>query len=310
MSLGRGGIHRVGAKVNARWLDLLFNLAMRCPWVLPRIKRFFLFSAWRVAPILRDGPMANARWLLGPDSTTAMREAFAKRVLSSFWNFVYDVGRCANAPVDRWTDWVTDVSGVEHYEAARDMGRGVILVTAHLGSFELATASLNEIESQPILVVFQRDRAGAFERLRSKLRSDLGVEEAPIEDGFATWAAVRDALQAKRVVLMQGDRTMPGQHGVAMPVLGGHLKLPIGPIKLAAFTGAPVLPVFCIRQPDDCVKVMIEPAIDVTNSSPRVDAQHPGMQQLAHVMTTYLKQYPDQWLALQRAWLEDQQTTP
>ena len=142
--------------------------------------------------------------------------------------------------------WVEQVDGASHYRSARASGTGAILVTAHLGPFEVGISALMEQEGK-IHVVFQRDDRASFDRLRSKLRSKLGVVEAPIDDGWSIWGGLRDALEANEVVLIQGDRVMPGQRGAEVPFLGGHIPIPTGPVKLALITGSPIIPVFSVR---------------------------------------------------------------
>ena len=119
-----------------------------------------------------------------------------------------------------------------------------------MGSFELGVVALRELNER-VHVVFRRDRVDAFEHLRSTLHQRLGVAEAALEEGWTVWMRLRGALQANEVVAIQGDRVMPGQRGMEMPFLRGHLSLPTGPVKLASASGAPIIPVFtaCRRWP-------------------------------------------------------------
>jgi lauroyl/myristoyl acyltransferase len=103
-----------------------------------------------------------------------------------------------------------------YYQEARRNQRGAVIVTAHLGCFELGMAALVEHEKR-VHVVFRRDPSPRFDRLRSRLREMLGVREAPVDDGWATWSRLRDALSSDEVVLIQGDRVMPGQKGQPRP---------------------------------------------------------------------------------------------
>jgi KDO2-lipid IV(A) lauroyltransferase len=144
----------------------------------------------------------------------------------------------------------------------------------------------------------------SFERLRNALRENLGIIEAPVDDGLANWMRLRDALFANEVVAMQADRVMPGQKGIKVPFLGGHVLLPDGPVRLAAITGSPILPVFTVQQRDGRIRVMIEPAIEVDINQP--EATTGVMERLGQVIARQVARYPEQWLVLQRAWLEDQ----
>jgi KDO2-lipid IV(A) lauroyltransferase len=121
---------------------------------------------------------------------------------------------------------------------------------------------------------------------------------------------LRDALANDEVVVMQADRVMPGQKGVRVPLLGGHIELPTGPVRMAQLSGSPIVPVFTVRRPDGRIRLFIEPAITVSSD---VDASgtngttcpHPAILRTAAVLEKYLAAYPDQWLMFQPAWCED-----
>ena len=72
-------------------------------------------------------------------------------------------------------------------------GGGAIIATAHMGSFELGMTAMLEVERE-IHVVFQRDANPLFERLRSDFRKRVGIHEAAVDEGWAMWLGLRDAL--------------------------------------------------------------------------------------------------------------------
>ena len=57
------------------------------------------------------------------------------------------------------------------------------------------------------------------------LEDAVGFLEAPVDDGLSVWVGLRDALLRNEVVLMQGDRVMPGQRGMRLPFLSGHMVI-------------------------------------------------------------------------------------
>jgi KDO2-lipid IV(A) lauroyltransferase len=174
-----------------------------------------------------------------------------------------------------------------------------------MGSFEAGIAALLKNEPKPVHVVFKRDARGRFEEIRRSLRQRLGVHEAAIDDGWSIWVGLRDALTRDEVVVMQGDRVMPGQKGQAVPFLHGHLLMPNGPIKLAIASGAPLIPIFSVRTPDGRIAIRIEDAIHVDPAAEPVRGVHPALLQLTTVIERYIRQYPEQWLLLQPAFCED-----
>lgn len=288
----------LGARVRSvtadLWLRSLFFCAERLPW-LPRVGRgFFVRGTYRCSPAVREATAANAQRILGEAADVAK---FGRGVVGSFFDFVCDVGRSQGMTREELVGRIDSIEGRERYLAMRQAGRGAIIVTAHMGSFEVGMASLLEQEKR-IHVVFKRD-TGRFERIRQGLRQRLGVVEQAVDEGWGVWVKLRDALKADEVVAIQGDRVMPGQKGSRVPFLGGHMLLPTGPVKLAMASGAPIVPVFSVRTAGGKIKLFIEEPIEVGQD---VDE---AMGQLAAVIARYVAAYPEQWLVLHPAFEED-----
>ena len=279
------------------WLERLFQVAEHAPAVVRLIRVPFARITYRCSRSIRAGTRANAARILGPDSTPSQRALLGRRVVENFILFCHDVGRSMRMSPDELYATIDQIDGHEHYASARALRRGAIVVTAHMGSFEVGMAALRRQDAN-VHVVFRRDAFGRFERMRSELRSKLGVIEAPVDDGWTVWMRLRDALLKDEVVVLQGDRVMPGQKGERVAVLGADMMLPAGPVKLALATGAPIVPVFTIRTPGGGVRLCVEPAIFAGD----VDS---AMRQLADVIAKYVRTYPEQWLMLQPAWCED-----
>lgn len=288
------------------WLRFMFWWADHFPPMVLWTRPFFLWGAWRFSKSLRRGTLLNARRLLGPQATERECTAFGKRVITSFYLSVYEIGACCRLTSDQLRRRVDAVDGTEAYDSARREKKGAILVTAHLGSFELGVAALMERECR-LHVVFRRDEIPRFDRIRSRLRGRLGVVEVPVDQGWSIWVHLRDALLADEVVIIQGDRLMPGQRGVAVPFLSGHIRLPTGPIKLAQATGAPIIPVFSIRTALHRVRIVIDEPIyvDAAGTKGGPDEVHPALRQLASAIERQVVAHPDQWLMVEPAWCED-----
>ena len=126
--------------------------------------------------------------------------------------------------------------GHEAYQRARSGHRGVIVVTAHMGSFEVGLAALRAMEPH-IHVVFRRDEIGQFERRRSQLRRRLGDQRGGAGRGMdrldspARCAAGEPGGSAAR---RSGDARPEGER---VAFLGGHLELPDRPAPPRAGDG-------------------------------------------------------------------------
>ncbi len=288
------------------WLGFMFFWNIRVPWLVRITRPFFLWFAFRYSKVLRDGPMVNARRLLGPDATDAQIEQLRRNVIRGGYSAVYEVGKCLKLTHKQMAERVDEIVGKKNYETGRAGGKGTIMVTAHLGSFELGVAGMLGL-NEKIHVVFKRDERSAFERIRSRMRAHLGVIEHPVDNGMRIWFDLREALARNEVVLLQADRVMPGQPGVPVRFMGGHILMPTGPVKLAMATEATILPIFSIRTGRCRARIHVEPPIQVEGTPRRVDGEHPTMLMIACHIEKYVRQYPEQWIQYYRVWLEDQE---
>ncbi|MCO6437616.1 MAG: lysophospholipid acyltransferase family protein [Phycisphaerae bacterium] len=286
------------------WREFMYWWTGRFPPAVLLTRPFFLFFAFRFSKALQDGPAANARRLLGPNASEREVESLRRNIIRSAYTSIYELGCAVRSNREALRSWVEEVEGKEHYLAARSARRGAIVVTAHLGPFEVGAAALMS-RNERIHVVFQRDERASFEQLRSRLRALLGISESPIDRGWAIWGALRDALLANEVVLIQGDRVMPQQRGVPVAFHSGHMLMPTGPLKLAMLTGAPLVPVFCIRTNIKRCRVIIDEPIYVNPDRRAVDGRHPAMQRLANSIERQVLAHPEQWAIFEKAWCED-----
>jgi KDO2-lipid IV(A) lauroyltransferase len=287
------------------WLALFFWCARHARWVLAALRPLALCLTVRCSAKIRQCTAANARRMVRPNLSDAQCRRFAQGVVGSFYDFVADIGRCSEMSAQQLREQIQEIVGKHEYAAHRRRDRkGAIVVTAHMGSFEVGLAALLDVERH-IHVVFKRDAVDHFETIRRTLRNTLGVQEAPIDDGWGTWMKLRDALAADQVVVMQADRAMPGQKAQPVPVLGGHVMMPLGPVRLAEITGSPIVAVATIRTPGGQCRVIAEDPIWVDRDAPAVGGVHPALLAIGKVFEKYLKRYPEQWLVLDKAFVED-----
>jgi lauroyl/myristoyl acyltransferase len=278
------------------WLSVFFLLTAVAPGGMRVMRPVFVRLAFCFSAKIRRNTKLNAEHLgiVSPDRTE-----FGLKVVGSFYDFVYDIGRSIGQTRDQMVMRVHSIEGAPAYLEARSTHRGAVLLTAHMGSFEAGLAAL-PIAEKRVHVVFKRDRLAGFERLRKTLREQLNIIEAPIDDGWAVWMRLRDALLNDEVVAVQGDRIMPGQKGLRVPFLNGMIELPTGPFKLALSAGSPVIPIFSVRQADGMVRIHICEPIHVALTG---DGIEDGVRCFATSLAMQIADYPEQWLVLDQPFL-------
>ncbi len=150
------------------------------------------------------------------------------------------------------------VTGGEAVLEALDKGKGCILLGAHIGSFD-ALRSVGRFASSKIrlrVLMYRRFVGGASKAIE---QLDPAYESAIIHIGEPqTMLRVAEALQKGDVVAILGDRAPDAGRYMSVPVFGKMAPVPIGPLRLAAITGAPVLLFSALRCSDGHYDIRFE----------------------------------------------------
>ncbi|HYM49997.1 MAG TPA: hypothetical protein VET65_05425 [Candidatus Limnocylindrales bacterium] len=191
--------------------------------------------------------------------------------------------------------------GTEHLDAALAAGRGVIVVAPHMGSWELACASWAASYGEIGVMVEQIEPRRLFQHVFD-LRSRMGIKVIPLSR-----TAARDILRLLkdgRMVVLAMDRDILGT-GRPLRFFGEIARFPTGPVELALKTGAPLLPAFCVRDPDDRYIAIGEAPIFLTPSGNHEADVQGAMERILASFESYIRKYPDQWHVLEPIWTGD-----
>lgn len=143
-----------------------------------------------------------------------------------------------------------DRDGQESFAQALAMGKGVILVSAHLGNWELAAYCLGEFQrdGRRVMVnaVMFKGESEKVEKQLKRASGDPPFRVISSNDSLQASIECMNALKRGEVVAIHGDRVL-GAEGIEVPFMGAPARFPIGPLVLAANTGAPVVFTFANR---------------------------------------------------------------
>jgi KDO2-lipid IV(A) lauroyltransferase len=184
------------------------------------------------------------------------------------------------------------LDGEEHLQSALAKGKGVLALSAHLGSFTMIGARL-AAAGYPFSVVVKHPANERFARLTDDYRSQLGIQTIPAKPRRQAVRGLLKALRENRVVLVIADEFKSGD--VMVDFFGLRLPAPRGPATLALRTGAVTLPMFATREGDDSLLLSVGAAIAAVE---REDLEASVVATTA-AYTSYLeaaiRRYPDQW---------------
>jgi KDO2-lipid IV(A) lauroyltransferase len=184
--------------------------------------------------------------------------------------------------------------GLEHLAAAEGLGRGLVVVTAHLGNWELGGRLLAATVARTTHVVVAPEQDPGVERF---LRGNGGPVRFRVRTAPTDVLPLVAALRRKEVVALQGDRALGGRGDRLQPFFGTPAPFPLGPFLLARAAHAPVLPAFCVLRADRRYTVAIGEPWTV---SPGGEAEA-----LAHwvgVLEAMVRRHPTQWFNFYDVW--------
>lgn len=186
--------------------------------------------------------LENLLPLCGGDRVAAGRAA--RRLFRHFGRKLVDLLRFeAGAPVDTrfvaLTDW-------ERFEGAQRTGRGTLLLTPHLGNWEIGAPLLIR-RGVPLLVVTQAEPGDELTELRRRARARWGVETLVIGQDTFAFVDLIHRLQAGATVAMLVDRP-PAASGCEVPFCGRPFRASLAPAELARATGCALLGVSIVAQ--------------------------------------------------------------
>lgn len=171
------------------------------------------------------------------------------RTYRVFWNYAWSITDTAHFREQRIVpDW--EFAGLENFEQLKAQKGGAIILTAHMGSYDLGAHVFSETSHRRIVMVRAPEldpQTGQFEeqiqeRLRSEaLRIDFNTKAGELA------LELLDAIQRGELVAIQGDRVTPGIAAVPATLFGRPAQIPAGPFALAMAAHVPVFPLFIVR---------------------------------------------------------------
>jgi predicted LPLAT superfamily acyltransferase len=195
------------------------------------------------------------------------------------------------------------VEGGEALAAALEKGRGAILLSAHLGNFDILRLVLGAAAPVPVRVVMHRLRQGPLTALLAAseaARSHEIIElDGDIGPPLNALLALRETLAANGVVGLLGDRAVSGQRSAPLSFLGRPAHFPLGPYVLADRLEAPLFLAFAIRSGWRRYEIRLSPL-----PAPREDVKNylDSLRIYVSALETLCRRHPYDWFNFYDFW--------
>jgi KDO2-lipid IV(A) lauroyltransferase len=246
---------------------------------------FYLFRGFRTRS-LRNLSVALGAHLDG----TATREIVRQSLQNFFRDFV-EIGVGLVVPSNEWRSEIP-IIGRENLDAAINKGKGVIVLSAHLGNFFLIGSRL-ALEGYSVHVLVNQPNNGQFAKFMDDYRAKVQqktIHARPRRDALRELGRV---LRSNGLAIMIADEHRGGS-GIHVPFFGHTVLARRGPATLALRTGAAVVPVYLVRG-DRGLKLVIEPELQLVRAERTKAEIRENTLRITQWLEQTVRAYPGQW---------------
>ncbi len=285
------------------WLEYLpvWLIAQTLRWLPRPVARAGAIGigmlVYRFHPRLRRVGMRNLEMAF-PEKSAAEREAILKGVYRSLGRLLAEVAKFPEYTLQN-VDRIAVYDGLENYLAARDRGKGVLFMTAHLGGWEIGSF-VHSLHGHWLNIVARKLDNPLLDRWVLQLRSLHGNR---IHDKDEYARGLLAAMKRGETVGALMDTNMTPPQGVFVNYFGRLACTAAGVARVAMRTGAAVLPAFTIW--DEALgkyRIRFEPAIPLVCSGDDEADVVANTQNYTRAIEQAVRAYPDQWLWVHRRW--------
>lgn len=201
-----------------------------------------------------------------------------------------------------YKDMAIDIQGYEAIKRFSEEGKGFILLTAHVGNWQVAMTALSRFSKTVYLMMRPEDNT-AVKRALNIDREEERVKIISTDDSLSGVIEALKAIRNGNIVSIMGDRTY-GFTAAEASFLGDNVYFPIGAFSLAAAAQCPVViflsaKVGVNRYIVDVSHIIPAPAGVRGKKEEEIKA---ALQQFADVLAEYVAVYPLQWFAFRDVW--------
>ena len=232
-----------------------------------------------------------------PDKDEEEIARLAKEVFVNFAKYLVDFFRFEKID-KRFLSEKVKVVGRENLDEALKRGKGVIALSAHSGNYELGGAVISLLGYRLNVVALDHDNKLINDFFIGQ-RARTGVQVISLK---AALRSCFEALDRCEVLALLGDRDF-SNHGIVTDFFGKKTMIPKGPAAFSVKTGAPIVPGFLLRMPDDTFELRFDKPVSYRATGDRETDEKEVTGLCVKVIEDYIRRYPSQWYMFRRFWL-------
>jgi KDO2-lipid IV(A) lauroyltransferase len=256
----------------------------------------FLDFALRCARPRRREALANLA-LAYPESDGDFRESVLREVYFHLAWMTAEYLALQRNP-EQCLDWIHGTDGEERLVKAAGTGKGAIILTAHLGNWELLAAWLCQ-RGYPLTAIVRDPDDPDYRATIDEFRAHVGLKTLPKN---ANMKAAIDLLRKGGFLGILSDQLGDRHGGLEVPFMGRPATTFAGAASLAILANCPIVPVFSYREAPFIHRVEIYPPIPFPEAGNRGERILELTRRCNQAIEKAIRKEPGQWLWLHRRW--------
>jgi lauroyl/myristoyl acyltransferase len=261
---------------------------------------------YRFARKSRRAVISNIGHVMAPVPRRKLKKA-VRHVFHNVMRSYYELSRgpsMSEAEIDSIIDF--DFVGWQRILDIHAQGRGVIIMTAHYGSFDIISQVLAR-HGLSVTVIIARVSPEWLSDYVTDLRAARGVQFLLVEEESGSGlnlGALKQSISLLRsggVLAVLADRNME-QRGVTIPFFGYDTVVAPGVAKMALRTGSPVVVAIARRLEDYRFSVTFDEPIEPQGSASNPDDIRELLTKVFAQLEAHIRVNPEQWVLLQHVW--------
>ena len=246
----------------------------------------------------RKVALDNLHLAFGKEKSGEELLAIARRTFENLGMMAVEFFRIPGMDVETFKEKVK-IEGLEEALKLLDRRKGMLLLLSHFGNWEMMGIMSKLIGDSIMVLAKPVKKNSRVDQFINKIRNSAGLEVVSTINASRT---VLRALSKNRVVGILIDQRAKRSEGVLADFFGKEAPTTPALAVLAMKTGAPVVPVFMVRNGFEQHRLVIQEPIGLVHTGDVKKDVEANTQRFNHTLESMIRQYPDQWFWVHRRW--------
>jgi len=271
-------------------------------WCGKQLGSMFFHLDWE----RRKVALENLHVAFGEEKSERELLAIAQRAFQNLGMMAIEFFRIPKMDVESFKKRVK-IEGLEEALKLLGKGKGILLLLSHFGNWEMMGIMSKLIGDSIMVIAKPMKKNNRMDQFITKIRSAAGLE---VVSSIKASRTVIKALSRNRVVGILIDQRAKRSEGIWADFFGKKAPTTPALAVLAMKTGAPVVPVFMVRNGFGKHRLMIQRPLELVHTGDTKKDVEANTQLFNQTLESMIRQYPDQWFWVHRRWERKKRVSP